>query len=65
MGWKIWATSQLAGVQTFGDSFTCRAILAPFRARSVSTMPMIISRMKSASSRWLPLNRSGRCTFRK
>ena len=52
-------------VQAAGDSFIPWAILTAFRNSRVKMIPKIISRMKSASSRWLPLKRSSRRTLRK
>ena len=40
------------------------AISAACQSSSVSTISAISPRMRSASPRWLPLNRSGRCTLR-
>ena len=48
------------GVQDAGDSLMPRAIREAFRNRSVNMIPKIMARMKSASCRWLPMNRSGR-----
>ena len=35
-----------------------------FHSRSVPTIARIVSRIRSASPRWLPSNRAGRCTLR-
>ena len=45
-------------------SFSPSAIRDACQRSSVSTIPAIQARIRSASPRWLPLNRSGRCTLR-
>lgn len=52
------------GVQAAGASATPRAIRTALPPRSVSMMRRIVRRMKSASRRWLPTNRSGRRPLR-
>jgi hypothetical protein len=53
------------GIHSGGESVSPSTIFTAFRARRVTMIPRIIRRMKSASSRWLPMNRSSRLTFRK
>ncbi len=50
--------------RTPGHSFRPVAISAACQSSSVSTISAISPRIRSASPRWLPLNRSGRCTLR-
>ena len=52
------------GDQPAGHSFSPSAIRDACQRSSVSTIPAIRPRIRSASPRWLPLNRSGRCTLR-
>ena len=52
------------GDQPAGHSFSPVAIRAACHRSSVSTISAIRPRIRSASPRWLPLNRSGRCTLR-
>ncbi len=52
------------GDQPAGYSFSPSAIRDACQRSSVSTIPAIQSRIRSASPLWLPLNRSGLCTLR-
>ena len=61
---KTWAIAFETGDHEAGHSFRPVAISAACQSSSVSTISAISPRMRSASPRWLPLNRSGRCTLR-
>jgi hypothetical protein len=52
------------GDQPAGHSLIPRAICEACQSRSVVTISAMRPRMKSASPRWLPSNRGGRCTLR-
>ncbi len=52
------------GDQLAGHSFSPSAIRDPCQSSSVVTMPAISARIRSASPRWLPSKRAGRCTLR-
>ena len=53
------------GDQPAGHSFRPSAIRDACQQRaSVVTIPAISARIRSASPRWLPSNRAGRCTLR-
>ncbi len=47
-----------------GHSFSPSAIRDACQSSSVVTIPAIIARIRSASPRWLPSKRAGRCTLR-
>ena len=53
-----------SGDQPAGHSFSPVAIRAACQSNKVSTISAIRPRIRSASPRWLPLKRSGRCTLR-
>ena len=52
------------GDQPAGHSLIPRAICDACQRSSVVTMSAIRPRIRSASPRWLPSNRAGRCTLR-
>ena len=52
------------GDEDAGHSLSPVAISAACQRSKVSTISAIRPRIRSASPRWLPLNRSGRCTLR-
>ena len=52
------------GDQPFGHSFSPSAMRDACQRSSVVTMPAISARIRSASPRWLPSKRAGRCTLR-
>ena len=52
------------GDQLAGHSFMPSAIRDACQSSSVVTMPAISARIRSASPRWLPSKRAGRCTLR-
>ena len=52
------------GDQPAGHSFSPSAMRDACHSSSVVTIPAIIARIRSASPRWLPRKRSGRCTLR-
>ncbi len=52
------------GDQSAGHSFSPSAIRDACHSNSVVTIPAIMARIRSASPRWLPSKRFGRCTLR-
>ena len=52
------------GDELAGHSFRPSAIRDACQSSSVVTMPAISARIRSASPRWLPSKRAGRCTLR-
>ena len=52
------------GDHSAGHSFSPSAMRDACHSTSVDTMPAIRARMRSASPRWLPTKRRGRCTLR-